>query len=165
MINAIRFGCNQKMSELIAYRHEERTFTSPNNGIERVISAFLKNVREQKTWIAFEQPNTSMGQVNEQDMKFHDLTDYEYYCNEIYFDEPEILNKLGESVIAIKEQLKLMLTNKYRDRTFCIVISIDEGEFPGITARFHLFRGDMYIDKKLENYDEPILFEIFETGR
>ena len=93
---------------------------------------------------------------------FGDEIGFEASQNEIDLThEFDAEDKLSKSfVFLFFESFNKELKEKYPDRTFCSIISLDD--LSGWIFRFHTVRDNkLWIDRNIDNYSEPLAYEIF----
>lgn len=85
-----------------------------------------------------------------------DLTEYEISCNELRFYQDEIP---VDQILYFVESIESLLSLKYKERKFGIIVSIQKEE---IELRFHTFREyeGLWLDSDLNKYDIPILYHL-----
>ena len=81
---------------------------------------------------------------------------YEYDCSEIVFE----LNYIYDNeILLLIDTLLLKLNQKYHNKKFCVIVSINKWYF---MVRFHVYReneGLIYCDD-LDLYNNPIIYKI-----
>lgn len=96
---------------------------------------------------------------------FANMTEYEYACNELYWSASDVLYQQERCIHVLLDALTHELERKYKNRTFCVYISVQEGQEGCIQAWFHLYRTDESLmwSSQLENYKNPVLYMIVQT--
>lgn len=97
---------------------------------------------------------------------FDDLTAYECFCNELFFDSRLLLSDKRHTIHTIISVLKKELSKKFRQKRFCVIVSLDNDEPENITVQFHLYRDNkLFIEESVEEYVTPVLYTFFDTGQ
>lgn len=137
------------------------------NGILKTINDALCNTKDFGDLFIVQQGNIAEIELNREVItdKYQDLSEFEHFCNELYF----VLPSLDSPTDAVFEALKYLVCglNIYKGRNFCLSLSIDLGECDetiSMTAHYWQFReGESIIDENLDNYDQPILYARIST--
>lgn len=134
--------------------------------ILKSISDDFEDMREIGSMIVKEKNFASMyGIIDAVLQKNDDLMACEWDCNEFYILGNLVEDKWGSAVSYTLECLQEKLCEKFPESVFCIMISVDQGEFPGITAHCYQVRDEeFYFDTNLENYDQPVLYAMIGSS-
>ena len=121
------------------------------------ISKLTYHYENDMYWIVGDKHNLSITDIKRD---FGDLTGYEWYCCEIYFDKSLIKHNFCKAIPFILDCLKINLSKQFPNESFCIVVSAQTGHYEHINVHFHLYRKDeFYIDPNIDNYTTPTLLE------
>ena len=85
-----------------------------------------------------------------------DWIGYEISCNELSFSKDELPSN---QFLHLVENLDSMLSQKFEGRKSGILISLHDEMFD---LRFHSYRAEeeLWLDKDLNKYDNPILYQV-----
>jgi hypothetical protein len=128
--------------------------------VNDIVNNIVKNTIKIKDCIIFD----DKGKIKEKDIDFEwvldiygDWTGFEVGCNEVFLS----YDLLGiEDIISMLKKLKTRLLKKYKERKFCIIVSLEN---QNIILRFHTYRENegMWITEDINSYDNPILYDVF----
>ena len=91
------------------------------------------------------------------------ITEWEWDNNEIYLNKKLIKKRFREAIYIAISRIETLLTNKFPDNSFHIIVSAQCGSLRNVVIRLYLDRGDAYLDENLEKYNQPVLSEILRT--
>lgn len=143
--------------------------------ISSTVISFISNLKlyseNNQKWLAPIKSPLIYTEHQSSDWKYDDiissfgaLTYYEGECNEMFFDKKTIKGRFWESIQSILSDIENNLTNFFPNNILCIIVSAQFGKMANINVKIHLQRdGEFYIDKDLNNYNQPVLYEILYT--
>lgn len=155
----MKYNSNNSMKKLL----ETANHAKRRRRLERMISKTVladSNDLQDFGDLIIQKKNASDAGIGMQAIieKYHDLTGYEYFCNETYI-QVRRRDDLGRAVVLLLKCLTIDLNYRFPHRDFCVIISVDTGEYIGVTAHYHLLRdGEFVLDRNLENYEQPVLY-------
>jgi len=163
---------NASMKKL-AQRKSIFGFLHSNNcEISSTVINFISNLKlyreDNQKWLSLAKSPLMYDEHQSFDWKYDDiissfggLTYYECESNEIFFDKKDIKGRFWESIRFILSEMENYLMQFFSNNIFCIIISVQFGKMANINVKIHMLRdGEFYLDKDLDNYSQPVLYEI-----
>lgn len=81
----------------------------------------------------------------------------EHDCNELYFNNRILIKNINMAVPILLTIIKKKLLRKTKNKRLVITLSIDFGEYPGITIHFYTFRENIIYLANIERFEQPVL--------
>lgn len=154
------------MERLTEQHKTEKIDSVTYNTIEKTVKKDIKNTIEYNGLIVrkYNARDIDIG-LEALASKYTDLSGYEWSCNETYIMKSKVSGAhMAIAALALFDYLEKHLAAKFHNRRFCICISLDLGEYPGITAHFCQFRaGEMCFDLNIDNYTQPVMYAFIDT--
>ncbi len=154
---------NEAMKSLINQKHPLRIQHPNYEEMASEIADFIQKLalhrQDEKTWIVpVSEPYRKIQH------KFQTLTEYECYCNELYFGKTIIMELFSEAVRYILDKTTRELLGAFPELRFVIWISAQYGEYANITVKIHLYRREEFeYNQSLEGFAQPVLYEVLYT--
>ena len=130
--------------------------------IGKQINNIIGKLKIKRNCIIYQDPTFDINDEGRADNNMYNDVLFEASQNEINLNI-----ELNEEDINKREALYFFslfnkcLKERYSELMFCSIMSLDN--MNNWVFRFHIYRGmdNMWIDKNIDNYQEPIMYEIF----
>lgn len=132
------------------------------------VSCFVKSLKQFNEngdeWIIhpYSESEDNLG-VADIKKEYGSLTYYEQSCNELYLDKSVIKGSKVTALDYVVEYLDSYLNDKFSNKTFFIVASIQFGRYSSITAKLCSFRKNEALIENFDDCKQPVLQAIIET--
>ena len=149
----------RELSTLSSSKISEKKSNIVGVQIYNFISSLKLNYGENQKWLTYKTSNFTYNDILSE---YTNLTDYEWDTFELYLDsriiEKNIWGVINYVILTFEQKIEKFFTGE----SVCLIVIVQKEEITNINIRLHLNREREFIlDPNLDNYNEPILYVLY----